>query len=104
MAEAGDKIGLVKNGLMMLCKTEDKWREEVETAEQAGGLGLRVRVLNALEAATLEPGIEMNIYGAVHYEDDCHLDPSCYVSSREQTFIRTGGRFLYGQRVTEWSH
>jgi D-amino-acid dehydrogenase len=104
MAEAGEKIGLVKNGLMMLCKTENKWREEVETAEQAGSLGLRVRVLDASEAASLEPGIEMDIYGAVHYEDDCHLDPSRYVSSREQTFIRAGGRFLYGQRVTGWRY
>jgi D-amino-acid dehydrogenase len=104
MAEAGEKIGLVKNGLMMLCKTENKWREEVETAEQAGSLGLRVRVLDASEAASLEPGIEMDIYGAVHYEDDCHLDPSRYVSSREQAFIRAGGRFLYGQRVTGWRH
>ena len=46
-----DGTGLIRNGLMMLCKSDTAFREEIEVAERAEQLGVEARVLNSTEAA-----------------------------------------------------
>ena len=43
----GDEFGLVKKGLLMLCKTQHALEEEAQTAEQARALGVPAEVLDA---------------------------------------------------------
>lgn len=102
LAASGEDLGLAQNGLMMLCKTREAFREESETAEFARGLGLDAEVLTAAEAASLEPGIRMDIHGAIRYAEDCHLDPRRYVASRLAAFDRAGGESIRDVRATDW--
>jgi D-amino-acid dehydrogenase len=102
LADAGENLGLVKNGLLMLCKSPEVFHEEVETAQTACRLGLNAKILDAAQAASLEPGIEMDIHGAIHYAEDCHLDPRRYVESREQALLAAGGQLVYDARATDW--
>lgn len=102
LADAGENLGLVKNGLLMLCKSPEAFHEEVETAQTACQLGLHANILDAAQAAGLEPGIEMDIHGAIHYAEDCHLDPRSYVESREQALLAAGGQFVYEARAIDW--
>lgn len=102
LADAGENLGLVKNGLLMLCKSPEVFHEEVETARTACRLGLNAKILDAAQAASLEPGIEMDIHGAIHYAEDCHLDPWRYVESREQALLAAGGQLVYDARATDW--
>ena len=48
-------FGLVKKGLLMLCQTEHALHEEAKTAEQARSLGIPAEVLDAKQAASLDP-------------------------------------------------
>ena len=51
----GNDFGLVKKGLLMLCKTQHALDEEAKTAEQARALGIPAEVLDAKQTAALEP-------------------------------------------------
>lgn len=102
LAAGGEDLGLTQNGLLMLCKTPEAFHEETETARIATSLGLTAEVLTANEAAVREPGIAMDIHGAVHYAEDCHLDPQRYVAAREAAVRRANGELIYGPRATGW--
>ncbi|RYD33290.1 MAG: FAD-dependent oxidoreductase, partial [Verrucomicrobiaceae bacterium] len=79
--QAEEDFGLRQRGLLMLCKTAKGLDEEAEIAETAHRLGLKAEVLDAAGAAALDPGITMDIQGAVHFPDDCHMDPAAFMRS-----------------------
>ena len=68
-------FGLTKRGLLMLCRTRAGLEEETRSARQARELDLPVEILSPARAADIDPGIGMDIAGAVFYPLDCHLDP-----------------------------
>ncbi len=89
---------LTGNGIVLLCKKEKTFEEEAHLAGHAQNLGLQVDVLGAAAAALLEPGIPLNIAGAVHYRCDSHLNPvklmqalKKYLEEKEVTFIAETG-------------
>jgi len=102
LADSGEQLGLKKNGLLMLCKTAKAFEEETHTAAIAERLGIEARVLDAGQAARLEPQVTMDILGAIHYPGDCHLDPRQYVRSREAYLGATGCELIYDVEVTGW--
>ncbi|MBB6611569.1 FAD-dependent oxidoreductase [Pontibacter sp. Tf4] len=70
------QIGLEEKGLLMLYRTPEMEREEVEMAHLANQHGLEANVLSRQEAQQLEPDVELDVRGAVHFTGDAHLDPS----------------------------
>ena len=52
-------FGLVKKGLLMLCKTQHACDEEAKFAAQACALGVPAKVLDAKQTASLDPGARM---------------------------------------------
>lgn len=79
--EAEGPIGLVQNGLLMLCNSQKGLDEEAETAEAAREIGLEANVLDARQTAAIDPDITMDIVGAVHFTEDCHLDPARFMAT-----------------------
>src|SRR5881396_2507452 len=69
----GNDFGLVKRGLLLLCKTPETLDKESRMAEQARRLGVPAEVLDPRQAAALDPDVRMAIAGAVHFPQDCHL-------------------------------
>jgi D-amino-acid dehydrogenase len=98
MAEEDD-FGLVKKGLLMLCRTEKGLHEEAEVAEAALKIGIRADVLGPSQAAALDPDVEMNIAGAVHFPQDCHLDPARFLSAVRKRVLALGGGIVEGVEV-----
>ena len=92
-------FGLVKSGLLMLCKSAKGLEEEAEVAEAAHEIGLRAEVIDSAAAAKLDPGITMNVEGAVYFPDDCHLEPERFVASMRRRVIEMGGRIECGIEV-----
>lgn len=88
-------IGLTTKGLMMLCREPHTLEEEAAMAERAIALGVPATVLDAKGAAQLDPGITMNIAGAVHYPLDCHLSPELYLAELERRAGSHGAEFLW---------
>jgi len=87
-----EDFGLQSRGLLMLCQSQKTLDEEAEVAHQARELGLNANLLDAKATALLDPSINMNIAGAVHFADDCHLDPARFVDSLKQRIKQMGGQ------------
>ncbi|MES2705342.1 MAG: FAD-dependent oxidoreductase [Verrucomicrobiota bacterium] len=95
-------FGLVKKGLLMLCRTARTLEEEGHTAEQARALGVPAEVLDAAATAALEPGITMKVAGSVYFPKDCHLSPDRLMRSLVKACQDLGVKFLPDTEITGW--
>jgi D-amino-acid dehydrogenase len=98
----GSEFGLVKKGLLMLCKTERSLEEEARCAEQARQLGLAAEVLGAKKTAALEPNLRMDIAGAVYFPQDCHLTPDLFMACVQRQVEKLDGEFVWETEVIGW--
>jgi D-amino-acid dehydrogenase len=96
-----EDFGLQSRGLLMLCESQKALDEEAEVAEQARELGLNTKLLDVRAAALIDPGINMNIAGAVHFADDCHLDPARFLASLRRRIGQMGGQFIHDSPIDE---
>ena len=74
--EAGIDFGLADNGILAFFKTLKVEAEELHMVEKAQKLGLDVQYLNPDECYKLQPDIELDVLGAVHYRCDNHMYPN----------------------------
>jgi D-amino-acid dehydrogenase len=92
-AQTGDEIGLVTRGLLMLCKTPHGLDEEAKFAAQANQLGVPAEVLDAKQTAKLDPGVTLDVAGAVYFPQDCHLSPEKYLAALQRQCELAGVKF-----------
>jgi D-amino-acid dehydrogenase len=67
---------LVKDGLLMLYKSEKGGKAEFEVMRRVQDLGLAARELSLDELTILQPGLSPEIRGAMHYQCDAHTTPT----------------------------
>lgn len=101
-ASTGDGFGLVKRGLLMLCKTTHGLDEEAKTAVYARELGVPAEVLDAAGVAALDPGVRMDVAGAVYFPQDCHLSPERFMAGLRAELEYCGATFVDEAEVTGW--
>ena len=101
-ASRGNDFGLVKKGLLMLCRTRHTLDEEARNAERARSHGIPSEVLDAKQTAALEPGLRMNIAGSVHFPKDCHLSPDRFVADVSRMLESAGAEFSWRTEVVGW--
>jgi len=94
-------FGLSNNGILMLYKTDRVEEEELHTAEQARALGLDAVSLSAVEAKQLQPGLELDVKGAVHYRCDAHLNPNLLLALLQRNLQESGVEILKNMEVTK---
>jgi D-amino-acid dehydrogenase len=97
-----NEFGLVKKGLLMLCKSEQTLHEETRQAERAHQLGLPAEVLSPAQAAQIDPGLRMDIAGAVYFPQDCHLSPQRFVAGLTRELEAGGVCFRWQNEVIGW--
>ncbi|MBM3837042.1 MAG: FAD-dependent oxidoreductase [Verrucomicrobia bacterium] len=97
-------FGLVKKGLLALCKTENAFEEEAKTAEQARSLGIPAEVLDARQTAKLDPNVRMDICGSVYFPLDCHLTPQRFMAALQQQLAKLGAQFSWNTEVKGFTH
>ena len=95
----GNDFGLVKRGLLMLCKTAQTLDHEAKMAARARELDISAEVLDADALAALEPDVRMDVAGAILYPQDCHLSPARFMAGLERELDRLGVRFSYKTEV-----
>lgn len=88
---AEEDFGLVKRGLLMLCKTQKGLDEEAHVSRDARELGLGAEVLDARATAAMDPSITMDVVGSVYFAQDCHLSPSRFMASIRKRVLAAGG-------------
>ena len=84
-------FSLEEKGILMYFKTQKTADEEIHTAEIAKNLGLDAELLTREQIQLLEPGIELNILGAVHYHCDAHLYPNKLMAQLKKYILDNGG-------------
>lgn len=99
---SGHDIGLVTDGLIMLCRTEHGLEEEAAAAAKARELGIPAEVLDAGELAAAEPGVTMSAVGGVLYPKDAHLSPEKYMATLERTLREEGCEFVWEAEARGW--
>lgn len=95
LAEEED-FGWVSKGLLMLCDTTKGLEGEAAVAKDACEIGVDAELLGAAEARALDPGVKMAIEGAIHYKQDCHLNPARFMQRMRERVIAMGGVIEYG--------
>jgi D-amino-acid dehydrogenase len=98
-AKPGFDFDLEKKGIMMYFKTEKVAEEEIHLAHRAQSLGLDVEPLSKQQAQALEPEIDLDILGAVHYRCDAHLYPNKLIPQLIQYLKQAGVKFETGNAV-----
>ena len=101
-AEPDAHFGLVRTGLLMLCRTAHGLREEMETAAFARRLGLPAEPHVGRDARALDPTLREDIAGAVHYPLDCHLSPDRLMTFLAAAVERAGGSFVWNTDIVGW--
>jgi len=74
--DSGIDFGLEDKGILMLFKSPKIKEEELHLVEKATNLGLDAQYLTPEECRKLQPDIELDILGAVHYHCDAHMYPN----------------------------
>ena len=98
--EIGLEFGLVKKGLLMLCKQQHTLDEEARMAATANALGIPAQVLDAKATAALDPNVTMDVCGSVFFPKDCHLSPGRFIAALEAELVRLGVAILWETEVT----
>ena len=99
-AETQSDIGLVTRGLLMLCQTQHGLDDEAKFAKQALELGVPAEVLDRRQAAQIDPGVTMDVAGAVYFPKDAHLTPERYLATLERLTNLLGVQFRWQTEVT----
>ncbi len=98
-AGIGD-FGLVKKGLLMLCKTQHTLDEEAKFAERANLLGVPAQVLDAKQADAMDPAVTLDVAGAVYFPKAAHLSPNRFMAALLAQCAAAGVRFEWNAEVT----
>jgi D-amino-acid dehydrogenase len=101
-ALAGTDFGLVKRGLLMLCRTLHALEEEAQAVARSRELGIPAKVLDAGQAAALDPGLRLDIVGAVHFPLDCHLNPARFMAALQALAAEAGVQFVWNAEAAGW--
>jgi len=99
-SEPGGDFGLVRNGMLFVCRTAHAFDEESRVADHARSLGIPANVLDARAAVALDPLLRDGIAGVVHYPMDCHLDPDRLMRWLKARVVAEGARVLRDTEVT----
>ncbi len=100
--EAANDFGLVRRGLLMLCKTQHTLDDEAAVATRARALGIGAEVVSAARAAEIDPDVRMTIAGAIYFPLDCHLTPQRLMPTLLRLARAAGVEFQWQTEITGW--
>ena len=98
--EEGFDFGLEKKGILMLYKTKKAGEEEIHVGKDAQKLGLDVEMLSRNQVQDIEPGLRLDVAGAVHYHCDAHLYPTALFNQLLKNIEQNGAEIVTRAEVT----
>jgi D-amino-acid dehydrogenase len=102
-ALTSNDFGLVKRGLVMLCKSQHSLDHEGAYAAQANELGVPAEVLDASALAKLDPDVTMDVAGGVYFPKDCHLTPGLFMAALKQQCDALRVQFVWNAEATDFA-
>ncbi len=98
--EIGDVFDMEEKGCLMMCKQQKTLDHEFHLADDAERFGLKVERLNKDAVQQLEPGIELDVAGAVLFKDDCHFNPGKLMKALKDHLEKKAVQFQLNTTVT----
>ena len=83
-----------KKGIIMYTYTRHGLDEEIDLSKRANRLGIETIILTNKDIADLNPGVEFNGTGGVHYTGDMHTDPTLLMYALKSYLKDNGVRFI----------
>ena len=96
----GFNFGLERKGIIMYYKTAAVAEEEAHLAKQANNMGLDAVVLDKAALQALEPQLQLDVLGGVHYRCDGHLYRNDLMQQLITYLKQRGVQFLPHSEVT----
>ncbi len=90
-------------GLLMLYKTDKAGEEEWSVGKKAIECGLKVTNLSQEELRKLEPSVDSEIKGAVHYLSDAHMAPNNFMQQMKAYLLSKGVVFKSETEVLDFN-
>jgi D-amino-acid dehydrogenase len=97
----GFNFALEQKGILMYFKTTRAAEEEEHLATKARSLGLDAELLSKKQLQILEPDLQMDVLGAVHYRCDAHLYPNALMEQLVKNIINNKGFIQTNCPVTD---
>ncbi len=92
---------LERRGLLMLYQTQAAFEHEMEIARKASFLGLEVSELSKEQLGHIEPNVNINAEGAIHYECDGHMTPTEFMPKMVRYLKEVGVEFKLNEEVLD---
>ncbi len=93
---------ITKKGLLMLCNTNVSLKEEARYAQYARDLGLAAEELTPDQVREMNPNIQMNIAGGIHFPQDAHISPQTFMDALKKELIQRGADIHWSSEVIGW--
>lgn len=90
---------LKHRGLLMAATTEKGFLEELELSKMAQSLGIITKVYQQSDMKKIEPFVDFNIAGAIHYKTDAHVHPQKHMHWLIRTLEQNGVAIRDGIKV-----
>jgi D-amino-acid dehydrogenase len=101
-AEWNNDFDFVQRGILMVCNTEKALAHEAALAARGRDVGVPGEVVDPKRLAELEPGVKMNVAGAVLYPQDSHLSPNLFMKSIRERLPGEGVELRWNTEVRGW--
>ncbi len=98
--DIGDVFDMEEIGCMMMCHSKKAFEDEIKLAEEAKKFRLETQILNRGELQKLEADVELDIYGAVLFKDDAHIQPGKFMVALKKYLEKTGVQFQLNTNVS----
>ena len=95
----GFDMAYEQKGLLEYYQTESKEEHSHHVAEDARKLGLEAQMLSREEVQAMEPGVKLNIRGALYFKCDAHLYPQKLMQSMKALLQQNNVAMLGGEEV-----
>ncbi len=92
--DAGFNFGLEDEGILMLFRSPKVEEEEIHMIDKATALGLDAEYLKPEDCRKLQPDVDLDILGAVHYRCDAHMYPNQLMAGLIN-YLETNGVIIY---------
>ena len=90
-----------RKGLLIAYQTEKAGEEEWNVGKRGIEEGLKVKNLSPSEVKKMEPNVDLNIKGAVFFEEDAHMTPEEYMQKMYAYLLTKGVVFYTNEEVVD---
>ena len=104
MEEESIQAGYKKPGLLMICKTEQTLKHEIELVKLTKSFGLEAEVLSRTETEALEPDVQYNMVGSVYFGCDGWMTPNIFMREFKLKLEQAGVKFQYNTELEKIIH